>query len=88
MTTTQQSKGKRRKAPETLTPEVLAALTRAFQAHKAMKKAEDAYCEAERIRRAAIAAAWDTGATAKEIAVTLEISLAKTYNLLPVGRKA
>jgi hypothetical protein len=67
---------------------VLDALTKAFQAHKAMKKLENAYFEAERARRAAIAAAWDTGATAKEIAATLEISLAKTYTLLPAGRTA
>lgn len=87
MTTQQQSKKKRRQATETITPAVLEALTKAFHAHKAMRKAETAFREAERLRRAAVAEAWNKGASAKEIAVTLQISVAKTYTLLPAGRK-
>ena len=86
MTSIQQPKSKRRKATETITPAVLDALTKAFQAHKAMKRAEHIYREAEKARRAAVAAAWEAGASAKEIAVTLEISVAKAYTLLPAGR--
>jgi hypothetical protein len=66
-----------------MTPETLASLKRAFSAHTALKRAEKECRHAEAVRRAAVAEAWRHGATAKEISVTLEISLAKTYTLLP-----
>jgi hypothetical protein len=88
MTSTQQSKTKRRKAPETMTPAVLDSLKKAHAAHMAMKRVEQLCREAEAGRRAAVADAWKRGATAKEIAATLEISVTKAYALLPVGRKA
>jgi DNA-directed RNA polymerase specialized sigma24 family protein len=61
---------------------------KAHAAHKSLKRVEQLCRDAEAGRRAAVADAWNAGATAKEIAVTLEISLAKVYTLLPQGRKA
>ena len=83
-----ESKQKRRQAKPTISQPTLEALVKAHQAHTALKRAERLCREAEAVRRAAVAEAWERGASAKEIAVTLEISVAKTYTLLPKGRKA
>lgn len=53
------------------------------QCQQALRRAEALMREGQRARRHAIAAAWEAGATAKEIAGALNVSLAKTYTLLP-----
>lgn len=88
MSGSQKSKRVRRKEPETMTPEVLESLKKAYSAHATMQRVQRLAREAETERRSAVAEAWKRGATAKELAVTLEISLAKVYTLLPPERKA
>jgi DNA-directed RNA polymerase specialized sigma24 family protein len=53
-----------------------------------VKKTEDSARQAQQRRRAAVAAAWVAGSTAKEISAALGVSLAKTYTLLPDRRSS
>ena len=83
---TKHQKSKRhqlRPTRETMTP-----LRTVEQSQQMLKRAEALMKEGQRARRQAVAAAWAAGATAKEIAGALNVSLAKTYTLLPKRVKA
>lgn len=88
MSSAQKSKRVRRPETATMTPAVLESLKKAHAAHVQMQRVLKLAREAEDARRSAVAEAWTRGATAKELAVTLEISLAKVYTLLPPERTA
>lgn len=84
MTKTQRSK--RRNHPEApIDPAVLAALKELAGLQKQLEKITQLHREVAEARKKAVHTAWAKGATAKELAVTLEISLAKVYRLIPPG---
>lgn len=84
MTRPQQSK--RHITKPTMSPETLTALKALDTAQKQLRRLEQLKRQGEIARRQAVTTAWKTGASAREIACVLEISLAATYKLLPVRR--
>lgn len=85
---TRNQKSKRRTFTPTPNREAMTPLKVVEQSQQMLRRAEALAREGQRARKQAVAAAWAAGATAKEIAGALNVSLAKTYTLLPKRLKA
>lgn len=84
MTKTQRSK--RRNNPNApIAPATMEALKELAAVQKQLEKVTRLHREVAEARKRAVGKAWAAGATAKELSVTLEISLAKVYTLIPPG---